>query len=233
MADTVETILDTVLLELGFGTQSAYAAAATDAGKRVFYLMNREARVLSLYEWQALKKTASFTMVASTFEYSLPSDWRQPIRNTAWDNTGNRRVNFPTDNETWAWIEAYGSSSGNKYHGRIRDGKLEFQEITADDVIEISYISDNPWQATGGGAFKANATADTDEWQLDTDAIVMGTKWRLLKAQGYDDWRAEYQDYLQYVNGLKGLETGLQTIDYGGGMTLSRGPFDPTHDEWV
>lgn len=230
MSLTVETICDNVLLELGFGTQSAYAAASTDAGKRVFALLNREARQFSRHHWQQLKKIQTFTMSTGDYDYALASDWRYPLADTAWDDSG-RRVDFPVTDEEWGYLTAQSITTGVRYKAMIRAGELNFNRIVNGDTVDIAYVSDHPWQATGGGSTKARATADTDVWLLDDEAVQLGLKWRLLKAQGYDEWQTEFQEYQRYVSHLKGTEAGAQTILAHG--VLGDNPINPPYaDLW-
>lgn len=231
MSLTLREICDNVLLELGFQTQSAYAGATTDSEKRIFALANREARVLSRYPWEKLKKSATITMATGTTSYALASDFRHMIADTAWAGAQNRKVDWPTSDEYWGFLQSFTGSTGIRYQVRQRDGELEFHHIVDGDTIRYEYVSDHPIEDNGGTS-KARFTVDSDVWLLDDEAIQMGLKWRFLKSLGHDDWSVERQEYDRYIANLKGSEGGMSTLDLVR-SSMDRPPYEPYSDLWA
>jgi hypothetical protein len=224
---TLATILDTVLDETGFAKPSSYFGGTAEASVRARALANASARDLVNIRHRDLIKTHTINMTTDT-TYPLPADWHAFVQDTMYEDS--QPVNFPATDQQFALINASGIGDGALVNVRIVGGQFEIDEPNNGEAIQVMYRSNHPIQATGGGATKAEYTADTDEWLLDDRLHTYDIIWRWKKLHGMD-----YQDdlalYKRYERHYLARDGGYRSLNFNQGAAAHRG--GPTADLWV
>ena len=157
------------------------------------------------YSWQALKRTHTFTTVASVDAYDLPSDYRSPVSLTFWDRTGAWPVEVATNME-WQAFQSGLVFAGIRYRLIIEENQIKLYP-TPTSAIDIAFNYNSTAFAEDGttGAAKTDFTVDTDVCRLDGDLVIRGVKYRLVERKGlpYDEYKAEYA---QAATSLQGMD---------------------------
>lgn len=191
--------------ELGIERPSQIVGSTDQTARTLLVLANAEGRALSRYPkngWAIQQREHTFSTVASTAEYALPSDFRCFIDETAWDRDSYWEMRGPLSPQEWQrvksglaatpalrrrWrVKRSGSSIANKF----------FIDPTPDSVAALvfEYVS-NQWLT--------NAAGDTgyESWQADTDVPILdselmrrGLVWRFKAAKKFD-FTSELAEY--------------------------------------
>jgi len=168
--------------------------------------------------WVSMVKEHTFTTVASTADYSLPSDFSRLINDTVWDRSNYWKVRGPLNAQEW---QQYKSSvlsdtvtSWKRYRIRDVSGTVKFSiDPTPDsaDSMVFEYAS-NAWCESAGGAAQTTWTADSDVGVLDEYLIRLGVLWRVLKRLGMS-YAAELQEYKMEVDTAIARDGSAPTLD--------------------
>lgn len=137
------------------------------------------------YSWQKLQKEYSFSSVASTSGYDLPSDFDRMIDGTFWNSTNRLVISGITTPQQWQTLKnssAFGGSSCEFY--RVRNGQvLIYPTPTSTKSYVFEYISKNCIQGADT-TLKSSFTADTDTFLIDEHILRLDATWRFLNNQG-------------------------------------------------
>lgn len=208
---TLKQMLDSVSLECGLDTESAYIANSNDEVVRLTKLANRSAlRLATAFNWQGLRATHLFTMTTAT-TYSLPSDFRALISDTGFADSFYAPVDFATDPTLWAYLGSNNASVGPRYRMRILGDKIHVHDPEDGVEVKFEYLKDAPVLDTDGTTRKQRFDADTDTFVLDDDLLEMDLIWRLKKLLGLD-WQVDYSEFKDYFRTAKGQDAGAKTI---------------------
>lgn len=223
---TLKEMLNHALMESGFAPKNDFSSSSQAESRQLSALANRELNSLQKDTWQELVRSYTFSMTTSK-TYPLPSDFRQFTPDTAWTNS--RRVDFPTNPETWAYYTARGVSSGLRQRMRLIDNNIEFLDPEDGQEVYIEYISNSPVRSAIDVP-KTKFSSDDDTLILNDDLFIMGVIWRFQKLKGLD-WKPAYTEYKQMYNRERGTNAGAQTISLG--YDTWQGPFAPHAELWV
>ncbi len=204
MATTVKAIIDRVLLSAGFQTSTSYVSTQEMA------LANESARVLVQLPLTPRRIQGTIAMTVAT-TYSLPTDFFELVPDTVFMENNLNPVSWPTPPMVWDQYRAGNIQPGAVLFCRQFGGSLQILNPVNGVNLLFEYLSYNPIQATGGGAFKPLFTLDTDEWLQDDDLLAKDFKWRWKKEKGLD-WQADQADYVGYMRGMLGRTQGAMTI---------------------
>lgn len=226
MSQTLQQVLDTVLLESGMPTESAYADSDDDAVKRLVNLANRSVRQLAKHPWQAIRATYTFTLSSDT-QYPLPADYRAFVPDTMYEANRVSPVDFPAGEGEWAYLKSSNSGSGPRTRVRLLGNVIEVHEPVSGETVRVEYLTDCPVLDTDGTTKKARFDADTDTCLLDDDLLEMDIIWRYKKLMGLQDWQVDLAAFRAYESHLRGTESGAKTITPGEGTFQT-----PYYDLW-
>lgn len=142
--------------------------------------------------------TATATAASLVFgkdKYSLPSDFAYFLQQTFWDGSYRWQLLGPLEAQEKNVI-LYGISPVGPRRRFWVEGNYIYlnpppSNIT--DTIKFDYYS-NAWCQSSGGTLQSKWTDDTDYYNLDDDAFIMGVKWRWLAAKGMN-YAQEKRDY--------------------------------------
>jgi len=100
---TLSEILDSVLLESGMDTETAYATSSKDEVLRLINLANRSARRIATdWKWQKLRKVYSFSLTEAT-TYDLPTDFRELVPDTTFMASNLEAVDMRPHPSEWRY----------------------------------------------------------------------------------------------------------------------------------
>ena len=166
--------------------------------------------------------TATVTGTPLTFSqdtYPEPSGFDRFINRTGWDRTNRWELIGPDSPQTDEWHRSGIVTTGPRRHfrqvGDLAGGNYRIwpppQVVDTPFQIAWEYVS-NYWVQSVGGTNKASFTADTDLPVLDSQAIILGTKWRFCQAKSLPSAASLQLEYSDYVSQLIGRDGGAPTL---------------------
>lgn len=157
-----------------------------DAAKQVLEALDIAiVNVARSYDWQELQKEYTFSSVASTEGYNLPSDFDRIINETFWNSTNNDPVLGPQTAKEWRILKnsTVSGATINDYF-RIRAGQtLIFPIPSSVESFVYEYVTDLIVDDSGGTG-QTGWEADTDVPNVDEYLVRLDATWRLLSMQG-------------------------------------------------
>jgi hypothetical protein len=225
---TLKEMLDSVLLECGMDTVTAYVTSSRDEELRLVNLANRSARrIASGWKWSKMRKTYTFSLTSST-TYDLPEDFRELVADSTMTDSSLDYVDMHPHPSEWRNLQVNSIGSGPVYKMRIIGGSIHVYAPVSGDTVSFEYHSDYPILSATGTS-KERFTADTDTFVLDDDLLMMDLIWRYKKLLGLQDWQIDLAEATSYANTVKGQEAGAKTILAGTTDTIGE-PYTPL---WV
>ncbi len=169
--------------------------------------------------------TGNATATALTFAkdtYPENADFDRFLNGTAWDRTNRWALIGPDSPQLDEYHRSGIVTTGPRRHfrqvGNLTAGtyRLWPPPAVVDTPFQIAweYLSLN-WVRNVGGTLQASMTADTDVPILDSQAIVLGTKWRFLQAKGIPTASSMQMEYSDYVQQLIARDGGAPTLTMG------------------
>lgn len=189
--------------ELSLAVTTTLVADGQETQNLLYRLACKEAQEVlrrAEYTFPALRRTQSFTTSLASLQSSgKPSDFKRAVPDTFWNQTQNRKVYGPLSDEEWGIANGAAVSSATWQNVMFRyDGLHIFPVPTAAETVTFDYVINTPVQATGGGSYKTNFTADNDEYLLGDELLTLAVVWRYLQSKGRD-----------YAEALKDYEMAL------------------------
>ena len=204
-------ILIAVMGESGFLVPDSFFGSTSPDDIQMCYLANRASSDLREQGYQKLIKRGAITLTSAT-SYALPSDYLEIVPNTSMIEGRIDAMDLPTDPSTWAYLQSVSSTSDYTVHARIINGEFAVFAPTVGEVVAFEYISNSPILDTAGVTYKQRFTADTDDWLLDDDFLILEIKWRYKKEKGIADWQTDMQEAAQYRNSVMARDKSGKTI---------------------
>ena len=175
--------------------------------------------------------TANASNTAVTFAqdtYPEPVGFDRFINRTGWDRTNRWELLGPDSPQTDEWHRSGIVTTGPRRHfrqvGDLAGGTYRIwpppQVVDTPFQIAWEYIS-NYWVQAVGGTNKANFTLDTDFPVLDSQAIILGTKWRFAQAKSLPSGASLQLEYTEYVSQLIGRDGGAPTLEQANDLQAS------------
>lgn len=134
--------------------------------------------------------------------YALPSDLATFMSQTFWDRAFKWQLLGPIDAQEWQVLLSGISPTGPRRRFRIFNNTFNINPVpgfnsTDNGSIEVAEYYSNGWcQSTGGtsGTIQTSWAADTDNYCLDDQAMILGIQWRYLRAKrlSYDEEKQTY-----------------------------------------
>lgn len=144
------------------------------------------------------------TNVAMSFGqdgYALPTDFSYYMTTTTWDRSFRWQMLGPLDAQEWQVLKSGISPTGPRRRFRIMGNYWYVDPMpTAAETIVYEYYS-NAWTQDSTGELHSSWEADSDFFNLDDDAFILGIKWRWKAAKGLD-YTQEKRDYDLHVERL-------------------------------
>lgn len=162
--------------------------------------------------------------------YNMPSDFAYYMTQTAWDRNFRWQLLGPLDAQEWQVLKSGISPTGPRRRFRFMDNQFVLDPVpgfsTSDNgSVEVYEYYSNAWcQSTGGtsGTPQIVWTADTDNYLLDDDCMILGVIWRYLRAKrlGYDEEYKSYEMLAERIMARDGGERNLPMNASASGIRL-------------
>lgn len=200
MGMTALEILSAFVYKSGLSNVPVSSVSGTDVSTlQLNQLLKEVGRdLVSRKCWPQLKRTHTFTTVAGTENYALPSDYYCSVLDTAWDTTNRWKLRGPqTDsafnNLLWGYAPI---STWSSYRIFGRDTTAQFQLVpTPAEAIDMQfdYVS-NAWINTAG-SWSNTTMVDTSTFAFDDDLLLIGLSvvWPDNKGLTYERYQAQYE----------------------------------------
>ncbi|MCG8435495.1 MAG: hypothetical protein MJA83_15850 [Gammaproteobacteria bacterium] len=187
---TLLKICQNVAEESGFAKPSTIVSNTDKVAVRLFRAANRAGRVLAKLNWTVLQDEHTFSTVASTAAYALPSDFARFNGEAQWNRTNKDRVFGPTSPEDWQAIKSgfVTSTIDDRFRVKVDSGTRKFfidPTPSAVETIAYEYISNN-WCQSSGETGQDDWAADADTGRIDEELLELETLWRFKLAMGLD-----------------------------------------------
>lgn len=161
--------------------------------------------------------------------YPGPTDYDFSINRTSWDRTNRWELLGPASPQTDEWHQSGIVTTGPRRFfrwvgdvqptgtGTFYNYRLWPPPQTVGTPFQIAweYIS-NYWVKSSTGTAKASFTVDTDVPVLDSQAIILDSKWRFLQAKGFPTAASMQTEALDYIQQLIGRDGGAPTLNMSG-----------------
>lgn len=219
---SLATVCQAAAQAAGFASPSSIVGNSDGTAVLLLALANKAIKTLARMPWQALQKEHTFSTVASTETYALPSDYGWYQNDTAWDRSNYWNMRGSLSPAAWQWYKSGIMSTTPRSRFRVR-GNLVYIDPIPSSVrsIVIEYVSNKP--VTDGVSFFTGFTADTQTSLIDEYLLELEVTWRFLERKGFAYEEAKNESDTQVMLGL-GHDTPSMSVNLGSG---GNGPWPP------
>jgi len=170
--------------------------------------------------------TGTVTGTTLTFAkdtYPENADFDRFLNGTAWDRTNRWALLGPDSPQLDEYHRSGIVTTGPRRHfrqvGNLVAGtyRLWPPPATVDTPFQIAweYLSLDWVRVHGGSTLAASMVNDDDTPLFDSQALILGTKWRFLEAKGIPTAASMQVEYRDYVEQLKARDGGAPTLNMG------------------
>lgn len=162
--------------------------------------------------------------------YSLPSDFGYFMSQTFWDRAFRWQLLGPIDAQEWQVLKSGISPTGPRRRFRIYNNTFNIDPVPGfsssdNGSVEVAEYYSNGWcQSTGGiaGSIQTSWQADTDQYCLDDQAMILGIVWRYLRAKrlSYDEEKRTYDLLSERLMSRDGASRSLPMNASASGIRL-------------
>lgn len=224
---TLLAMVQQVAGEIGL-TQPGFLVSNTDNSAVQFLaLANRAAEEIAAQSgtwggWPQLRKEYTVTTMPGIDNYSFPSDVQYLIPGTGWSRSYRWQLLGPLEAQEWQVLKSGISPTGPRTRWRIMGGKIYFDPVPSSaQNMAFEYYS-NAWAQSSAGNPQTLFLNDTDTFILPDNLLVLGVKWRILRAKGLDYGQefSEYEAAMQRALSRAGSARSLPLNAQGRGIGL-------------
>lgn len=227
--DTAATIISKAAREMGLvSADIADPFASTDANVlQLCALLEALGQdLVGEHPWSQLRRTHTFSTVASTEAYDFPADFDRLVDGTEWNRTQQWPLS-PVSAQQWQQLKAR-SSAGTVYQlFRVMQGAnggqiYVYPTPAATETIAFEYLSGWWTEEDGGGQPTAN-TVEGAAWKLwfPRRLLVTGLKSRFLRAKGFNSSAAD-AEFADALDRAKGSDGAAPALSLAGGSSFFR-----------
>ncbi len=195
---TLLTIASKALKAIGgFDVPASFYSNTNLTATQVVALANESGQDLEKeIRWQQLITEYTFSTVADTATYALPTGFRAFANMSQWDRTNIWRLTGPTQSMVWQWLKSgiTVASTMNSFFAVRGNLFTLFPTPTSVRTIAFDYFTKNWVVKQVDGLGSSEWTADLDTSLLDEDLMAADLKWRFLQAKGMP-YEPEYKRY--------------------------------------
>jgi hypothetical protein len=196
------TIVQNASARLGLTRPSTVTTSSDPLAVTLLGLAQEEGKTLARrHSWQVMQSEYTFSTVASTASYALPTGFDRILVDTVFNRTSRRRMMGDLTPAQWQETQASLVTMVNPAF-RIR-GNLFYISPTpsAVETVAYEYISKN-WCQSAGGTGQEAWNLDTDTGILDEELMTLGIVWRFRAAKGLDYAESMNSYELQVANAI-------------------------------
>lgn len=143
---------------------------------------------------------SSSPLIFAQDTYNLPPDFDRYIGQTWWDRTNRWRLIGPDSPQTDQLVRSGVFTTGPRRRWRQTGGKWRIWPAPFGDspgALVFDYVSKN-WCMKEDGTTTDVMVSDADQPLLDAQLLVLGVKWRVWQAKGFE-YAAMQQEYVDAV----------------------------------
>lgn len=168
---------------------------------------------------EATGNGTSATLIFAQDTYPYPSDYDWTQNRTQWDRSNRWELLGPDSAQMDQWHRSGIVATGPRRHWR-KFGNLANRfrlwpqpaEIANPLQLAFEYLSVNCVNVQGtGSTFADSFQNDTDKPLLDSEAIIMGVKWKFWQTKGFN-YIDMKNDWISYVEQLIARDEGAGTL---------------------
>lgn len=224
---TLLAMVQQVAAEIGL-TQPGFLVSNSDNSAVQFLaLANRMGEEIAAQAgtwggWPQLRAEYTVTTMPSIDSYNFPADVQYLIPGTGWSRSFRWQLLGPLEAQEWQVLKSGISPAGPRTRYRLMGGKIYFDPVPSSaQSIVFEYYS-NAWAQSSAGTPQTLFQADTDTFILPDNLMVLGLKWRMLRAKGldYGQENADYEAALQRALSRAGSARSLPLNAQGRGIGL-------------
>ena len=116
MAKPLKDMLNQVLAESSFLERANFAGSSDPDAKQMVAIANRVVEeIRDYFEWPTLRKKYTVDLQTGQPRYTLPSDYRTLLPDSAWEADGGRPVDLPVQEGSW-YLFKFSSMGTNTKH---------------------------------------------------------------------------------------------------------------------
>lgn len=204
------TVAQAVAEEVGLPSPSAIIGSTDKTAKQLLRLINRSGKRMAKKNWAVLQKEHTFSTVASTASYDLPTDFDRFLDGTMWDRSQYWDLRGPMSPREWQILKS-GLVANGSVRSRFRmkpDTRVNkyFLDPTPSSIrsMVFEYASTQWVKDSGNTTGKVAYAVDTDVAILSEELIELDVIWRILSRKGfaYDEEKLEFEKALEtaYAN---------------------------------
>lgn len=192
------TICQNAADEAGYPRPSTIVGNTDQLARQLLAMAKATLEDLGRKEWPILQRVHTFSTVVSTDDYSLPSDFKRLIVDTAYIATEYYKMRASMSPSEWQARRNEMASATGRYGLRVF-GQPSKIYVTPDpttvETVLFEYITKNN-ALTSGGVEKETFTLDTDTSMIRERVVELGLVWRIRHAKGFDyaENRNEYDE---------------------------------------
>jgi hypothetical protein len=213
---TVATVVSDAATELGLVSadiSDPYASSDPNILQLLRLLKSGGRELLRMRDWTHLVNEYTFSTVASTASYALPSDFRKMIPQSGWDRSTLLPMSGPVSSQVWQYREAITVTASILVEFRLWQGLMYLTPTpTSVETIAYEYLS-TYWVATASNTLPTldAPTASTNVVCFDPNLAMRKLKLDFLKAKGFDTSAAlmDFESSLQSALGADATATVL------------------------
>jgi len=220
------SVAQAVAEEVGLPAPSVVIGSTDKTAKQLLRLINRAGKRLAKKNWVILQKEHTFSTVAATASYALPTDFERLLDQTAWDRTKYWSLRGPTSPTLWqvrkSGIVAPSIRSAFRIKPDTRVNKF-FLDPTPTAVVSMvfEYASDQWVKDSANAGGKAAYAVDTDIALISEELLELDCVWRILNRKGFA-YAEEKQEAEDAINQAFADDGGAPVLDMGGARTSMR-----------
>ena len=177
------TICRNACREAGFAVPGSIVGNTDDTAVLLLACANRAGKLLAKKPWQALQKEYTFSTVASTASYALPSDYGWIVNDTAWDRTNYWRLRQSLSALQWQEYKSGITASVPRSRMRVK-GSLVFIDPTPSSTISMVYEYVSSKWVTDGSSYFTEFSTDTQTSLISEELIELEVVWRFMNRKG-------------------------------------------------
>lgn len=166
--------------------------------------------------------TGTSPVVITRDTFAVPEDFKWFLNRTMWDRTNHWELLGPMSPQADEWqrsgIVTVGPRKRWRQVGLANTNWRIWPPPTATTDYPSTLVFEYEsayWALSTLSVPQARFTADTDTPIVDSQAIVLGVKWRLWQAKGMPQWGTYQMEYNDYVSRLAARDGGSPDLSMG------------------
>ena len=231
---TLSEILNEVLSQSGFLIKGTFTNSPDPDDRQMVSIANRVLyEIVNWYDWSVLRKTHTVNIVVDqdSNRFRLPNDFQSFVPDSAWEEDGSRKVEYPVPNGRWFMYKFTPFSDGGTIRVRQYGNELEIHDPVEGESFKLEYISNAP-VVSSEQIPKVKFDDDNDEFLIDDQVLILGIQAHWMQTKMMPQFQQHFQNYMNKMAEAVGRDSGGSTIGgVGGGYEWSRRryPYTPLY----